>query len=239
MENASKALLMAGSVLIAIIIISCLVLMINNLTSYQKTVTSNDETSQITEFNNQFTKYITGNTIRGNELISLMNKVVDYNKRYSIEGTETDNGQYVGYKDMEIDIDLGDDLSVFYYDTEYTDPDGGDGRLIDKTSYVASKKKNTLEDLYTEITNIESMTYKDEWGIMNETLILNSELLNKFVVAIDIFSEDRNKYGYNIELNTKYEKMIEAIEKFDKICGGIVNTEYYSDYYNIRLRYYY
>ena len=34
MENASKALIMAGSVLIALIIISCLVLMINNLSTY-------------------------------------------------------------------------------------------------------------------------------------------------------------------------------------------------------------
>ena len=47
MENASKALLMAAGVLIALIIIGALLLMFNNLSNYQETNTQNTRESQI------------------------------------------------------------------------------------------------------------------------------------------------------------------------------------------------
>ena len=96
MENASRALIMAASVLIGIVIISAFILMMSNLTSYQESSYSSTLSSQIAEFNNQFTTYARDN-IRGSDMISLMNKVVDYNTRYT--GTE-------GYKTMEITINM-------------------------------------------------------------------------------------------------------------------------------------
>ena len=72
MENASKALLMAAGVLIALIIIGALLLMFNNLSNYQETNTQNTRESQIVEFNKQFETY-DRNDVRGNELISLTN----------------------------------------------------------------------------------------------------------------------------------------------------------------------
>ena len=54
MENASKALIMAGGVLIALLIIGSLLLMFNNLSSYQDTNIKETRTAQIIEFNNQF-----------------------------------------------------------------------------------------------------------------------------------------------------------------------------------------
>ena len=52
MENASKALLMAGSVLISIIVISLFLIMTNSLTSYQQTQTQSQREAQIVSFNN-------------------------------------------------------------------------------------------------------------------------------------------------------------------------------------------
>ena len=57
MENASKALIMAGSVLIALMIIGALMLMFGNLTSYQETDTQGTRSAQIAEFNQQFETY--------------------------------------------------------------------------------------------------------------------------------------------------------------------------------------
>ena len=96
MENASRALIMAASVLIGIVIISAFILMMSNLTSYQESSYSSTLSSQIAEFNNQFTTYARDN-IRGSDMISLMNKVVDYNTRYT--GTE-------GYTAMGITINM-------------------------------------------------------------------------------------------------------------------------------------
>ena len=58
MENASKALLMAAGVLIALIIIGALLLMFNNLSNYQETNTQNTRESQIVEFNKQTFPFI-------------------------------------------------------------------------------------------------------------------------------------------------------------------------------------
>ena len=84
MENASKALIMAASVLIAIVIISAFVLMMSNLTSYQESSYQSNLSAQIAEFNNQYTTY-ERTDIRGSDMISLMNKVLDYNTRYTGE----------------------------------------------------------------------------------------------------------------------------------------------------------
>ena len=64
MENASKALIMAGGVLIALMILGALLLMFNNLSSYQNTNTQTTEEAQVIAFNNQFETY-NRNGVRG------------------------------------------------------------------------------------------------------------------------------------------------------------------------------
>ena len=78
MENASKALIMAGGILIALLVIGALVLMFNQLSYYQRTETDSEKTQQLADFNNEYLKY-TYDDIKGYELISLVNKVIDYN----------------------------------------------------------------------------------------------------------------------------------------------------------------
>ena len=51
MENASKALIMAGGVLIALLVIGLLVFFYNNLSGLQSIEQSNDDVEAITEFN--------------------------------------------------------------------------------------------------------------------------------------------------------------------------------------------
>ena len=82
MENITKALLIAGGVLFAILILTLLVIFHNQLSAYYTEQHDAKMVEQVTEFNNKFDNY-NGQTIRGNELISVMNKVVDYNRTYS------------------------------------------------------------------------------------------------------------------------------------------------------------
>ena len=103
MENASKALLMAAGVLIALIIIGALLLMFNNLSNYQETNTQNTRESQIVEFNKQFETY-NRKDVRGSDLYSLLNKVVDYNRRKSDVATGNDEGQDLKFEPMTIKV---------------------------------------------------------------------------------------------------------------------------------------
>lgn len=80
MENASKALLMAAGVLIALLTIGLLLFMFSSMSNTQKEGIQVARESQVIEFNNQFTSYLRDD-IRGSDMISLMNRVADYNKR--------------------------------------------------------------------------------------------------------------------------------------------------------------
>ena len=53
MENASKALIMAGGVLISLMVIGLLVLFYNNLSGMQKIKTDSETEQQAAEFNKQ------------------------------------------------------------------------------------------------------------------------------------------------------------------------------------------
>ena len=79
MENASKALLMAGGILIALLVISALILMFNQIGAYGKSQEEMKRNSQLVEFNKDFERYLDDKGITGADVISLINKVVDYN----------------------------------------------------------------------------------------------------------------------------------------------------------------
>lgn len=98
MENVSKALMMAGGLLISIMVISLIVILWGRLSSY---FTENSKTTiveQDAEFNAQFENY-NKKSIRGNELISVMNKIIDYNRTAS---------DIKNYDRIIIDINLKD-----------------------------------------------------------------------------------------------------------------------------------
>lgn len=81
MENASKALLIAGGMLIALLIIGALVLMFNQIGDYEKGQQGIEKTSEIAEFNKDFERYLDDKGITGADVVSLINKVIDYNKK--------------------------------------------------------------------------------------------------------------------------------------------------------------
>lgn len=98
MENASKALLMAGGILIAIIIISLLLIMFNQIGNYQKSQNNDSKEAQLAAFNRDFERY-TEDEIKGVDIISLINKVHDYNTKQEavISGTSTTTSTYIDY----------------------------------------------------------------------------------------------------------------------------------------------
>ncbi len=88
MDNINKALLIAGGILFAVLVLTLLIIFYNNMSTYYTEQHNTKMVEQITEFNNKFENY-NGQTIRGNELISVMNRVIDYNRTYSdMEGAD-------------------------------------------------------------------------------------------------------------------------------------------------------
>ena len=81
MENASKALLMAGGILIALMIIGSIVLLFANLQDYQNKNDISIKQSQIAKYNNQF-ELFNKKDLTLMELKSVYNKIESNNKKY-------------------------------------------------------------------------------------------------------------------------------------------------------------
>ena len=83
MENATKALLMAGGVLIAIIIITLLVKTYGSIGAFQRQQMSIKEAEQIEEFNKNYTKY-EGQYVYGTEVITVINRAINDSQKMGL-----------------------------------------------------------------------------------------------------------------------------------------------------------
>ena len=80
MENASKALLMAGGVLIGILVLSLAVYLYASFSQTYVEVNERNETQKVIKFNNQFTKYINRDNLTIYDIIT----VVGYGKENDV-----------------------------------------------------------------------------------------------------------------------------------------------------------
>lgn len=136
MENASKALIMAGSVLIALIVISLLVVFYNNIRNLQKTELSVEQQEKAGEFNKQYEVY--QRDIYGSELLSLVNKINDYNK------IEAENE---GYTKIEIYVTFEKNVDSTYFS---------------KGTYNSSTMKNKINELDKKKEELGNQTIKSK-----------------------------------------------------------------------------
>ncbi len=222
MENASKALIMAASVLIAIIIIGALVLMFNNLNNYQQTNTQGDRDAQVVEFNNQYETYNRKN-VRGSDLYSLLNRVVDYNRRKSEVGTEgKDQGQYLAYEPMTIrytldgkqkDLTFDETNQIFtfgYQDftLEKANTNQFETQVKNKVNGVMDIAKNekAMQNLASGISNLFDKSNNDEKGILSAISLWNANVKNDKKIDTENKKFDKLANSYNSIINTNANK---------------------------------
>ena len=199
MENASKALIMAASVLIALMIIGALILMFNNLTNYQSTKTVSNREAQVIEFNNQYETYNRKN-VRGSDLLSLLNRATDYNKRTSSAAQTGEEGKDLLYEPVTITftIQMGsmDTKRKFVYD-ENQPP-----LLLVKPGstwkWVVSGRENTFEDnMKSEITDLEEKYTADSL----------TKMVKEISNILSVPTADSSKEVYNKCCNIKSMKV--------------------------------
>ena len=138
MENASKALLIAAGILIAILLISLLIYAGKMISEYQENKVNLANIEDTSKFNEQFAQY-NRSDVQGTDLISLIHKVIDYNERMTTDSIN--NADTYKYIDLTINMvtktneDKRADLT---YD--------GNVRLFKRTAYtqneLSAKNKN-------------------------------------------------------------------------------------------------
>lgn len=134
MENATKALLIAGGMIITVMLLTLLVFGYNRLASNYESENEFLTNEQLDKFNKQFQNY-SEKVIRGNELISLMNKVIDYNatKAYDTE---------IQYKRIKVKIVIGNHKDEFLYENN-----------INESGIINTDKFGNITNTTTDGTN--------------------------------------------------------------------------------------
>lgn len=166
MENASKALLIGAAILFTVMILSLLMIGYQQISSYFTEKHEVEMIEQTTKFNSQFENY-NQKSIRGSDMISFMNKVIDYNERLSyMAGTN--------YKRLEITIDLIS--SNIVNQLKYTTTETG----FSNASIFTGTKITNVTDTGTPPTTIEKSRELDN------KLILITGTIN------ELTNEDKN-----------------------------------------------
>lgn len=230
MENASKALLMAGGVLISLLVIGAFILAMREVSSYQNTRHGAELEQQTLEFNNLYESY-NHDRIRGNEIISLMNRIVDYNNRKTVEGYQEMQVEFTIPQSIRSNLtfDGTNRLLVKASDT-YTEDDIDDivGLPTSITGDISGGAIRDLEDKYgqaycnqlsSEISNINDIN--DLQGAT--TTDKNAEFDNRYR-----FPKSASSYG-GISQILEDAKLYYEYVQFKRTYFNCTGTEYDDD----------
>lgn len=223
MENASKALLIAGGILILIILVSLVLLVKGNISNYYASEEELKMTEDKTKFNEQFTRY-NRNDVAGYELISLSNKIIDYNERLS---SETSEGNDVKANPVKISIILwkgnqnDDAKNKLSYDGNFYLLDESKNKLIEENSYLNKNNESSLEvfnekarELEKDSKYLKGLTKNIDKIILKEICSYNNTT-KKWEIVSDAGTDE----------NKKITKMLNAILKYESITQSSTYSE--------------
>ena len=108
MENASKALLIAGGILLAMLVAALLVYLNSNIQIIKTAQSEKTFQEQLTAFNMQYEAY-NKRIMYGTDIISVINKAIDNNEQYKIQKDENKTYKNDGKYSTEITIKLKED----------------------------------------------------------------------------------------------------------------------------------
>lgn len=171
MENASKALLMAGGILIAMLIIAVLVRSFTTVSIFQKAKLSEEEQAELVAFNEQYTKYL-GQYVYGTEVITVINKslndkshtittIIQFNEGYSYTRKEW-NRYKQKYEQKTISIKAGKELNITNENDEVLDVINNPSKTDDSLMRRAFKCTNIGYDSYGRVNSIKFE--EKQWG---------------------------------------------------------------------------
>lgn len=129
MENASKAIIIAGGILIGMITISIFYFVLGH-TGYMVETTQTDQyQKQLIAFNTGFEAY-NKKRMYGIDIVSVLNKAIDNNRNYNIEIYNSNNTN----KDYYVDIEF-----------EFYEIDANNKKTNNKITYILSRDYNTIK----------------------------------------------------------------------------------------------
>lgn len=232
MENASKALIIAGSLLISLVIAGALVLMISNLSAYQGSNIQNTREAQIQSFNQDFLSYNRKN-VRGNEILTLINKVVDYNERKSYG----DEAEDIKYEPMTIIIQLDhrSELTLkasndLFTQTEYKQDDNDNklGSIIATCQAIEKTYTSTqvISKLVTNITNLYDIDESNTTQVSDANKLYDSIIPRRVTKSRIDAKDDVYKYYEYTQFKRAYFDPVDSELKYNNGTGRVTQMKF-------------
>lgn len=208
MENAAKALMIAASVIVAIMLLSLAIVYWDNMSGYYSEQHDAKTLKQLVEFNNKFANY-ENKTIRGNELVSIMNRIIDYNNLQA---------DFEGYDRIEIQINLlnlEDQLQ-----DESANWRGASSLRVNSNGYITNKNDDADIKAISELSADLLTQAKIELPWITETRLQKLSANISWIAYDDFSSVPSNQRS---EVRKDYEA--NRILKLMEILPGIYENE--------------
>ena len=122
MENASKALLMAASVLIGVLILSLAVFLFVNFGGTSAKIHETVQKNQLAKFNTQFTNYETKESVTIYDIISVANLATENNRKNQLQKKDSPTNGVDNYITVRLKgecIEGGEDTKVKELENDY------------------------------------------------------------------------------------------------------------------------
>lgn len=224
MENASKALIMAGGILIALLIISLLVMFYDDIQETMNAQSKSDLVEQIAEFNKQYDVYYRNN-LHGNDILSLANMVNDYNKREARDKSYKKLEMFVTFNSKTSIRKDGEKLTTVINKGEKWDSSNIQYLIENKTdgwkTVIENMEKNVKIKGYTvQYLSGIRQTQKEE--------IFKDEIFNKPKFIEEDVQPLIDKYlSYRSALSSMKSKTFKATKfEYDDKTGRIIKMEF-------------
>lgn len=104
MENASKALLIAGAILLSLMILAVGIILYNNFSDTTKKYSDNLSATELAKFNAKFEVFRGRTDITAQEIASLINIVVEYKNKTPMNVEVSVNGTPYGESDDTVEF---------------------------------------------------------------------------------------------------------------------------------------
>lgn len=213
MENVTKALLMAAGFLVAVIILSLLVMGYSQISSYYQEQSNTIDAEQMAEMTKKFTNY-DGREIRGNEMLSVINMVVDYNNWVKENSNQ-------GYKELVLNISFKN-VQSYNSTTKYDE-----FHIIDGIDYLIPR--NLQNNCITNKPNDKLKIFSTRVSDLVNSLSQNSLITNNSVkVEGTLQTLAANVHNINDWLN-KTDNTNDDNSKIASLLDSILKTNLNSD----------
>lgn len=218
MENASKALIIAGSVLLSLLVIGALVLMFQSLGEFKQVEANSEDIEKLTQYNKKIESFNRAG-LYGSEVMSLANLIEDYNKRQA---------DLKGYTPITLEVTIKPIVGSSYFSELKYDDKGLIKQYESLESAVNTSKTKVIYGGKTA-SKISSMRDTELIDLIKKTeapkTLEDNEIQNK----IDEIRAEADKYNSLksdlTQFKNKYFQNDPKVE-YDKYTGRITKMSF-------------